>query len=78
MFYVYILLLTALISLFCGGYYLERGFSLQDRTQFHLAGLVMLAGVFICVLLTANDFLGIWHGFLIMSVPTSVGYLFAR
>jgi|AntDeeMinimDraft_6_1070357.scaffolds.fasta_scaffold02520_4 uncharacterized membrane protein len=73
-----ILLITiAALALFSGGYYLETAFSSKNRLQFHLAGLAMLAGVVVCVLILEYQMLRMWYIFILLSIPTSTGYIIA-
>lgn len=72
-----LLIIIAIIALFSGGFYLRRSFEAQNRLQFHLAGLAMLSGVVISVILVEHQMLGMWYVFILLSVPTSAGYLTA-
>lgn len=65
---------VAILLLFLGGYHLERSFCRQERVRFHVAGLSMLAGVILCVLLIEFHLLSLVYVLVILILPTSVGY----
>lgn len=73
--YVSIALVSvAILLLFLGGYHLEAAFRKQERARFHIAGLSMLAGVILCVLLIELQLLGLVYVLIILLLPTSAGY----
>lgn len=68
------LVIAAIVLLFLGGYHLETAFRKQERARFHVAGLSMLAGVILSVLLIELQLLGLGYVLVILILPTSVGY----